>query len=89
MEIKRRQGNRCNQCGVEAPLETDHVVPRSQGGSDDAANLQGLCEDCHSDKTGFERLSFVEEEWGVWENLFRKWGRNDQIVSWTWVNYLR
>ena len=26
------------------------------------SNLQGLCEDCHSDKTGFERLSFVEEE---------------------------
>jgi len=61
-EIKRRQGNRCNQCGVEAPLEIDHVVPRSQGGGDEASNLQGICEDCHSDKTGFERLSFVEEE---------------------------
>lgn len=31
--------------------ELDHVVPVSQGGTDDRANVQGLCTDHHRDKT--------------------------------------
>lgn len=34
-----------------APLEVDHITPRSQGGSDDDSNLQSLCKPCHSAKT--------------------------------------
>jgi hypothetical protein len=30
-------------------LEVAHVVPRTSGGSDDAANLVVLCTDCHAD----------------------------------------
>ena len=50
---------RCLLCGVSAdkrPLEPDHIVPRSKGGSNDIWNLQALCGDCNrykraSDKT--------------------------------------
>lgn len=40
----------CVVCGE--PVEhTDHIVPRSQGGSDKWENLQSLCHSCHSQKT--------------------------------------
>ncbi len=42
--------------GPYPPLATDvdHIVPRSQGGSEDPENLQALCKSCHSKKTAHE-----------------------------------
>lgn len=38
--------------GCTAPsTEADHVIPRSAGGSDEIANLRGLCKPHHSRKT--------------------------------------
>jgi hypothetical protein len=34
--------------------QVDHIQPKNQGGSDDRANLQGLCRHCHSAKTAKE-----------------------------------
>lgn len=53
-EVLRRDEYTCRFCGASAPLvllEIDHVVPRSQGGSDDPGNLQVLCEDCNAGKS--------------------------------------
>lgn len=42
----------CGQHGKVTPAtQLDHVVPIHKGGTDDDANLQGLCHDCHADKT--------------------------------------
>ena len=32
----------------------DHIKPKSQGGTDDAENLQCICNDCHAAKTAAE-----------------------------------
>lgn len=51
----RRDDFRCRRCGVGPtvvnPLEADHILNRSQGGSDELDNLQTLCQRCHRWKT--------------------------------------
>ena len=37
-----------------AAQAVDHIVPKSAGGTDDAANLQALCHQCHAIKTAKE-----------------------------------
>ena len=42
---------RCAYCGAEnIPLEIEHVVPRSKGGSNRASNLTLACRDCNEKK---------------------------------------
>ncbi|MGW5671115.1 RNA-guided endonuclease IscB [Micromonospora sp. NPDC003776] len=44
-------GRRCAYCGVTGvPLNIDHVVPRSRGGSDRVSNLALACVDCNQAK---------------------------------------
>ena len=43
---------RCDKAGrVRLAQEVDHIVPLTKGGTDDLANLQGLCRECHAAKT--------------------------------------
>lgn len=42
--------NRCAICGKKKPLTKDHIVPLSQGGTDDIENIQPLCRNCNSTK---------------------------------------
>ncbi len=45
----------CCSCGrVTMELELDHIVNVAQGGTDDEANLQSLCVECHKKKTSRE-----------------------------------
>ncbi|WJF92176.1 HNH endonuclease [Paraburkholderia bonniea] len=63
--IRRRVRILCRDCGlcqvcrragrVTPGTEVDHVVPKSQGGSDEDDNLQTICRACHQTKTGSER----------------------------------
>ena len=42
----------CSEPDCKAPAtDVDHDTPRSQGGTDDRANLVPLCHSCHSAKT--------------------------------------
>jgi len=43
-------------------LEIDHVIPRSEGGSDAPGNLQVLCKDCNEGKS-----ATMPERWLVTE----------------------
>jgi 5-methylcytosine-specific restriction endonuclease McrA len=38
---------RCLACGERKVLTRDHVLPKSQGGSNAISNLQGLCRECN------------------------------------------
>ena len=40
-----------SSCG-DPSTDCDHIVPKAEGGSDDRANLQGLCRYHHRRKTG-------------------------------------
>lgn len=48
--ILERDGHRCRWCGSGEDLTIDHIVPRSQGGTDANTNLQVLCSDCNGFK---------------------------------------
>ena len=47
-------------CYIQGPgctmvaTEDDHVIPLSQGGTDDLANRRGACASCHKRKTAAE-----------------------------------
>jgi len=61
---RRRAGGRCEQCRhPHGRLECDHVIPVSQDGTHDLANLQMLCAGggscrCHERKTAQEGGGF-------------------------------
>lgn len=56
--IMVRDGYLCKPCQREGMLtkadEVDHIVPKSQGGTDDVANLEAICKCCHKVKTQSE-----------------------------------
>lgn len=51
----------CRHCldrGIVTPATVpDHIQPIALGGSDDDANIQCLCADCHADKSAMEAAS--------------------------------
>lgn len=49
-EVWERDNFTCRKCGVRQFLSVDHIVPRSEGGSDELDNLQTLCQSCNSRK---------------------------------------
>ncbi|MDO5769444.1 MAG: HNH endonuclease [Psychrobacter sp.] len=45
----------CKRTGRLVPAtDVDHIIPKSQGGTDDPDNLQSLCKSCHRHKTATE-----------------------------------
>lgn len=53
-EVWRRARGHCEDCGSEALLEYDHVVPRRYGGLNTARNIRLRCRPCHREKTNSE-----------------------------------
>jgi hypothetical protein len=84
--ILHRDQFACRYCGCRPGcdlLEVDHLVPRSRGGSDDAANLVAACKTCNSRKSDtiffphdlIERIDeedgwFVHKTFGEWSVVF-------------------
>ena len=74
--ILRRDGHLCQPCyrkGRATPAtQVDHITPKSQDGTDDSDNLQGICTDCHKAKTKAESkgaqqgTEFDANGWPIW-----------------------
>ena len=50
VEVWRRDGGRCVQCGSKRRLQFDHLIPVRLGGASSIDNLQLLCADCNRAK---------------------------------------
>lgn len=48
--ILRRDGQRCQYCGVRDRLTIDHVLPKSRGGKESWDNLVAACVPCNNRK---------------------------------------
>jgi ATP adenylyltransferase len=58
--LKEAKG-RCSLCGStieEAPLDVDHIIPRSRGGMTVYENLQALCAKCNRSKRDTDETDF-------------------------------
>ena len=65
--VYRRDGFACALCGDTRRLQIHHVIPRSEGGSDDPMNLICLCMWCHADAHGHSlrdpKPDWITPEW--------------------------
>lgn len=56
--ILKRDEYLCQTClrrgRYERGTEVDHILAKSQGGADVAANLEAICYECHTEKTAVE-----------------------------------
>lgn len=54
-QAEKRDKHLCQIClkkGICTKSDAvDHIIPKSQGGTDALTNLQCICKDCHTDKT--------------------------------------
>ena len=58
VRIMRRDAGLCQPClhagRVTAAKQVDHIIPKTEGGTDAENNLQAICTACHKAKTGRE-----------------------------------
>jgi 5-methylcytosine-specific restriction endonuclease McrA len=58
----------CDYCGLFGlPMELDHRIPMSKGGSNEISNLHGVCRYCNRSKSWFGEAEFLN-----WLNSVRK-----------------
>ena len=61
--LLEKWGRRCAYCGAEnVPLEVEHIVPKSRGGSDRVSNLALACETCNRSKGNQTAAEFGHPE---------------------------
>ena len=87
-EALERQGHKCRNCQDQLKkYELDHIVPLCLGGTNDTANIQALCPECHAEKTQLEeraahRSHTLESQFAphLWEDFHK--GPKPVEVSW-------
>jgi 5-methylcytosine-specific restriction endonuclease McrA len=68
--LLEKWGRECAYCGTaDTPLEIEHVVPRSQGGSNRVSNLTLACHACNSEKDRWALTDFFATSKGLKKRL--------------------
>ena len=49
--VWQRDAGQCRNCGAKDNLQYDHIIPHSEGGSNEITNLQILCRNCNLKKS--------------------------------------
>lgn len=60
--IDDEQNGRCLICGCNHIDEYHHIVPRSQGGSNNVKNIAGLCDHCHNSVNGVHKNKEMQDK---------------------------
>lgn len=74
LQVKRRDGWKCVECGERSRIEVDHIKPIRDAPelAFEITNLQCLCIRCHARKTRLEiGLGRVDPERDKWKSLVR------------------
>lgn len=50
IDLCNQYNNKCLSCGDQKPLEADHIIPLSEGGTNWISNIQPLCKSCNCSK---------------------------------------
>ena len=68
--LLEKWGRECAYCGEkDTPLEIEHIVARSQGGSNRITNLTLACHDCNKDKGNDSLEAFFARDKGLKKRL--------------------
>lgn len=51
-------GGRCGYCGAGGPMQADHRVPLSRGGTHDIENIMPACRQCNLEKASMSEFDF-------------------------------
>ena len=97
--IAERWGTRCWTCGYEPPaldyLDLDHILPKSDGGSNDLDNRALLCGPCNRDKSNNLTLSALRKQnkrknkrW-FGKPPIDEWLKLDQALEWARMEILK
>jgi len=71
--LLEKWGRQCAYCGAEnVPLEIDHIVPRSRGGTDRVSNLTLACRDCNEKKGNRDVREFLAHDPERLERILRQ-----------------
>jgi len=68
--LLEKWGRECAYCGTaDTPLEIEHVVPRSRGGSNRVSNLTLSCHPCNQSKDALSLVDFFATDKGLKKRL--------------------
>ena len=59
LEVWKRDGFKCLNCGTNEKLQIDHISPQINGVNNDISNLQTLCATCNISK-GTKTINFIK-----------------------------
>ena len=70
-QVLKSANGKCMLCGAlasDAVLHVDHIVPRSEGGTNDIESLQRLCEQCNLSKSNRDDLASSTSSCQHWKS---------------------
>jgi len=71
--LLEKWGRKCAYCGVEnTPLEVEHIVPKSKGGSDRVSNLTLACHKCNQTKGNQDIRDFLSGKPSILDRVLKQ-----------------
>ncbi|NEQ36432.1 MAG: HNH endonuclease [Okeania sp. SIO3I5] len=70
--LLEKWGRSCAYCGAtDTPLEVEHIIPRSKGGSNRVSNLAIACHQCNQNKGAIDIREFLKDQPSVLTHVLK------------------